>query len=141
MPKRDEDNDFFMDDSMSMQAESPNVLYYIYIYIMGQRVAYGRGPSHGRSAKHETHVLKDPSPQMNCDVVLITGSSTAFSFTGAPASRGLRPWTLPRPMLNVCYTRKELCSAIGEQTTLRHATSSSIESSTRVCHRPTSSTI
>ena len=35
MPKRDEDkDDFFMDDSMSMQAESPNVLYYIYIYIL-----------------------------------------------------------------------------------------------------------
>ena len=94
MPKRDEDkDDFFMDDSMSMQAESPNVLYYIYIYIMGQRVAYGRGPSHGRSEKHETHVLKDPSPQMNCDVVLITGSSTAFSFTGAqhPGAPGRGP--------------------------------------------------
>ena len=65
MPKMNGDkDDLFIDDSMSMQAESPNVLYYIYMYY-GPKDAYGRGPSHGRSEKHETHVLKDPSPQKN----------------------------------------------------------------------------
>ena len=93
MPKMNGDkDDLFIDDSMSMQAESPNVLYYIYMYY-GPKDAYGRGPSHGRSEKHETHVLKDPSPQKNCDMVHITGSSTAFSFmrTQHPNTSGREP--------------------------------------------------
>ena len=81
----------------------------------------------------------------DCDIVRITGSSTAFSFmrTQHPNTSGRGPSHGRSPM---CATPSKNSAQLLENKShwtspQRYATSSSIESSTRVCHRPTSSTI